>query len=119
MNSLIAPEKPDQNIRIEQDNNVRPKDSLDDPEVVSYMNTGTPFPFGYHLNCILLKFLQTSWLIQNFRVNSKALLAREFVFGLYKKFAQNTGKPLMNPACLGKSIRKVFPEMKTRRLGRR
>ncbi|GAU91310.1 hypothetical protein RvY_03589-4 [Ramazzottius varieornatus] len=60
-----------------------------------------------------------AWMKENFKSDPVSLLSREHVYDSYKKFAKDKGKTIMNPACLGKAMRKVFPGMKTRRLGKR
>ena len=46
-------------------------------------------------------------------------MPRGFLYSKYEAFCASQGKPLMNQACMGKTVRALFRGLETRRLGRR
>ncbi|GAU91312.1 hypothetical protein RvY_03589-3 [Ramazzottius varieornatus] len=59
------------------------------------------------------------WLQRNFRNNAVSVIPRHFVFNKYKEYCEKINKTDTNAACFGKTLRGVFPNMETRRLGSR
>ncbi|GAU91880.1 hypothetical protein RvY_04055 [Ramazzottius varieornatus] len=59
------------------------------------------------------------WLLANFKLERNAVMPRGFLYSKYEAFCLFHGKPLMNQACMGKTVRALFRGLETRRLGRR
>ncbi|GAU88057.1 hypothetical protein RvY_00824 [Ramazzottius varieornatus] len=61
------------------------------------------------------------WLKKNFRLsyNPQAIMPRSLLYSKYQRFCAENNMAVVNSACLGKVLRRTFPGVDTRRLGRR
>ncbi|XP_055334780.1 DNA-binding protein RFX2-like [Paramacrobiotus metropolitanus] len=61
------------------------------------------------------------WLKRNFRLsrNANAIMPRSELYAKYERFCEQNNLTVVNSACLGKVLRRSFPGVDTRRLGRR
>lgn len=61
------------------------------------------------------------WLRKNFRLsqNPNVIIPRSHLYSKYTRFCAENNMTIVNSACLGKVLRRTFPGVDTRRLGRR
>ncbi|KAK3585610.1 hypothetical protein CHS0354_004516 [Potamilus streckersoni] len=58
-----------------------------------------------------------NWLRENFEKDPQSSVARADLYAAYLWFCEQSGVPMCNQALFGKSVRAIFPNLKTRRIG--